>query len=797
MPLDSAPVFPSSSSDIIARAKRRDGKRTMSTDELKNIIRQEMNQAIGAENGKLANERQELMAYYQGEEFADPPPGQNRSRVVMLTVLETVEWVLPALLRIFTAGTHLAELAPIRTTMTPPPTPPGMPPPMDPEEAGRQATEYVNHVFNVDNDGFMVLHDWFKDGLLQKLGWVKRWWNEEKIRETNTFTGLTEDEYAAKLNDLNDPNSSAEVEILEERSYPAPTPSGMGEDAPQPIPPPPPPMPGQPPQPPPPPPMLYDCKIRVTRKQGRIKIAPVPPEEVLFSARSTREDIPYLCHKSPVTATQLIQEGFDRECLETVGWSDTDDYNPERLQRFAPDDDMPFTDDRTDKPMRKYWREENYVMADYDGDGVAELLKVTTVNRAAVILTKDGKPDIEEVDEIPFDHLCPVPMPHKLVGMSVADLVMDLQRIKSTLIRQMLDNIYLTNNPRHLVVESAATDETYDDLLTSKPGGLVRTRQADGVVPLVTPFVAEKAQGLVEYMDQTAEVRTGISRHNQGLNPDDLNKTATGVSLIQEAAAQRVELIARIFAFSVEKHVRGILGLIKKHAQQERIIRVSGAPLQADPAQWKHDMTVSVSVGLGTGNKDQIMSHLMALLNVQQQIVMSQGGISGPLVYGKNIYDTVSKLSENAGFKSNWAVQDPTVPPPPSVTGPPQPPKPDPQAAAAQAMAQAEIQINQQKAQQDGQLNEQKAQHQQQLAGQKAQQEMVINQQQLDHQKSLDTQKLQHDFAIQSMKAQNEMDIERLRAANDLAIEKIKADNSHALAMHQASLQASQPQTGP
>ena len=826
-----------------ASIPRRDPKKLMDPEKLRSLIRQELNQAIGAENGKLSNERMELMKYYQGEEFADPPPGQNRSRVVMLTVLETVEWVLPALLRIFTASDRIAELSPIRTSLNPPPSPPGAPPPLDPEEAARQASEYVNHVFNVDNPGFLVLHDWFKDGLLQKLGWIKRWWSEEEVRETNTFTGLTADEYAAKIQGLREPDASAEVEVLEEHSYPAPTPSGMGEDAPQP-PPQGPPMtlaPGQPfppgalagpppgagmppgappgpaggppgapppqmppmqamqapqmpmaPQPPPPPPkpMLYDCKLRVTRKQGRIKICNVPPEEVLFSRRSTRDNIPFLCHRQPMTRTELLQQGFDEDSLDEVAWTDSEDYNAERVQRYAPDDDMPYTNDRTDPPMRMYWVEENYIQADYDGDGLAELLKVTTVDRSAVILKKNGKPDIEEVDEVPLDFICPVPMPHKLVGMAVADLVMDLQRIKSTLIRQMLDNIYLTNNPRMLVVEGAATDETYEDLLTSKPGGLVRSRTPDGVQPLVTPFVAEKAQGLVEYMDQTAEVRTGISRHNQGLDPDDLNKTATGVNLIQQAAAQRVELIARIYAFSVQKMVKGILGLICKHQQQERIIRVSGAPIQVDPAQWKDNMSVSVSVGLGTGNRDQILSHLMQLLNVQQQIVTMQGGVSGPLVFAKNVYDTISKISDNAGFKSNFAVQDPTVPPPPSVTGPPQPPKPDPQAAQMQAMGQLEMQLAQQKAQSDAQLNQQKAQHQQQIASQKAQQEMTINNQQASQQSQLDHEKMQRDFMIAQQKAQNDVEIERLRAANDLEIERLKAENAHQLEMHKASLMA-------
>ena len=762
---------------------RRDPKGLMAEDQLKDIIRRELNQALGTENGKLSNERMEAMKYYQGGEFAEPPPGQNRSRVVMLTVLETVEWVLPALLRIFCASPQIADINPVKQTLTPPPPVPGAPPPMDPEEAGRQASNYVNHIFNEDNPGFLILHDWFKDALLAKLGWVKRWWDESEIRETNTFTGLTQEEYSAKINSLDDPNGSSKVEILEEKSYDAPTPSGMSEDAPQPIPP-------MPPGAPQPRPKLYDCKLRVTKKEGRIRVANVPPEEVLFSRRCTRNYYPFICHRQPLSMTQLVEMGYDKDCIEQVAWSDTEDYNAERLQRYKPDDDFPYTNDRTDAPMRNYWFEENYIMVDYDGDGIAELCKIGTVNRAATILTKGGKLDIEEVDEVPLHHLCPVPMPHKLVGMSVADLVMDLQRIKSTLVRQMLDNIYLTNNPRHLVVESSATDETYDDLLTSKPGGLVRTRSPDGVQPLITPFVAEKAQGLVEYIDQTAEIRTGISRRNQGLDPDDLNRTATGINLIQQAAAQRVELIARIFAFGVQELIKGILGLVKKHQQEERIIRVTGSYMQIDPAQWKNDMTVSVSVGLGTGNRDQMLQYLMQLLNVQQQIVMAQGGsLQGPLVYGKNVYDLVTRLQQNAGFKESF-ITDPTVPPPPSVTGPPQPPKPDP---AAQ-QAQAEIQIAQQKAQAEQQLSQQKAQQQATLAQQKAQADMAIDHNRAQNDMALASQKQSHEMQLAQQKMENDMQVQRMQAAANIEIERIKADNAHALAMHQANLQAQQPQ---
>lgn len=762
MPLDQTVPFAPLGVAAEVAPKRRDPNKLMSTDTLRVLIREELSTAIGAENGRLSNERLALMRYYYGEEFADPPPGQNRSKVVMLTVLETVEWVLPALLRIFTSSDKIADIAPIHAPIQQPMAP-GMPPPMDAEQQASQATLYVDQIFNRDNPGFLILHDWFKDALLMKVGWVKRWWETEEKRETNSFTGLSEQEYQAKLVD-----PEGEVEVLEEKSYPAPRPEGITEDAPNF---------GSP--------MLYDCKLRVTRKQGRIKIQNVPPEEVLFTRRAKRDYIPFLQHRRLRTMTELLNDGYDEDCLMDVGQTDIDDYNPERLERYRPDDDFPYSQDRTDPPMRQFWVEESYIHADYDGDGKAELLKVVSVNRAATILKRNGKPDIEEIDEVPLVHITPVPMPHKLVGLAVADLVLDLQRIKSTLMRQMLDNIYLTNNPRHIVAETAATDETYDDLLTSKPGGIVRARTVDGVQPLVTPFVAEKAMGLVEYVDQTAEVRTGISRHNQGLDPDALNKTATGVNLIQQAAAQRVELIARIFAFGVAELVKGILGLIRKHQQQERIIRVTGMPLKLDPAQWCNEMEVSVNVGLGTGNRDQILGHLMNILQVQNQILTLQQGIDGPLVYAPDVYRCVTKLTENAGFKEKF-FHDPMQPPP----MPPQPPKQDPMAQAQQAQAQAELQIMQQKAAMEGQLSQQKSQQQAQLAQAKA-----------ANDQSLDNSKAQNEMTLAKQKLDNDYAMEQLRANNDMEIARIKAAHQHTVEMHKATLAAQvaaqQPQASP
>jgi hypothetical protein len=495
--------------------------------------------------------------------------------------------------------------------------------------------------------------------------------------------------------------------------------------------------------------MLHDCTLRVTRSNGRVKLDGIPPEEILVSRRATRDDMPFLAHRRRWTYSDLVQQGYDEDTLDLVPMDDSAEWNSERVERHRIDDDGPTGDRRG--AAREIWVEESYVKLSRDGK-TTELYKVTTAGNGLIILTKDGEPDIEPVDEIPLTSICPIPQPHKLIGLSLADLVMDLQLIKSTLLRQMLDNAYLSNWPRTEIADDVANENTYDDLLTLRPGGIVRTKRVGGLVPLTVPYTADKSFPLIEYLDQAQEVRTGVARHNQGINPDDLNKTATGVSLLQQAAAQRVELFARLFAYGVENICRGIMGLVRRHQQQERIIRVTGAWMQVDPKQWRDSMPVTVSVGLGTGNRDQLLAHLMQLLQVQQQIVVAQGGPKGPLVYPQHIYAVANQLTEAAGFKTKFFA-DPSQPAPPM---PPQPPPPpDPEVMKAQAAMQAQAL----KAQADVQAIQAKAGLAGDLLGKKAMAEIGIQQQRLDHEKQMAAQK-----------AANELVLEREKAANDLAV---------------------------
>jgi hypothetical protein len=373
-----------------------------------------------------------------------------------------------------------------------------------------------------------------------------------------------------------------------------------------------------------------------------------------------------------------------------------------------------------------------------------------TAGNGMVILTKDGKAAVECVDEVPFISICPIPASHKLVGQSLADLTMDLQLIKSTLIRQMIDNAFLSNWPRIEVGDDSVNENTYDDLLTLRPGGIVRTRRLGGVQPMMIPFTADKSFPLVQYLDEIAQLRTGISSQGQMISPDALNNTAAAsIAMLQQSAAQRVELFARIFAHGVEELMRGVMRLIRKNQQQERIIRVTGGWLNVDPREWRQEMPVTVSVGLGTGNRDQILQHLMQVIQLQGTIVQQQGGVGGPLVYPQNVYDALKALQENAGFKSSFFADPRQGPPPGSPPPPPKPPDPE------MLKAQAKIQQEQMQAQANVQAIGVKAQAEQQLMMEKAQADAAIQQQKLEHEKQMGLLRVQHETDLERQKAEN------------------------------------------
>jgi len=465
---------------------------------------------------------------------------------------------------------------------------------------------------------------------------------------------------------------------------------------------------------PPPAPMMqpvfaYDVTVKKIDKKGSVKVENVPPEEFLISKKARRiADAPFVAHRRLTTRSELISMGFDADEIDALPAYDDLTFTPERVARF-PNGEQP-DDPSLDTSMDEIETFECYIRTDYDEDGIAELRRVFYAGGTIL--------ENEEADFIPFCSVCPIPMPHKFFGHSLADRVVDIQKIKTTITRQMLDNLYLSNNARMAVVDGQVN---LDDMLTVTPGGIVRVKNNAAITPLAVPLVAGQAFPMLAYMDEVQQKRTGVTNASQGLDPNILqNATATAVAMVQNAGAAKVELIARIFAETGVKDLfKSILHLVCKYQDKERIVRMRGKFVSIDPREWSNEYDLTVNVGLGTGNREQQMAMVAAILQKQEQI-LAQMGMANPLVSPSQYRNTLGRFIESAGFKDTNEFFREITPEMEQQMLQPQQPQPDPAMAALMQQAQAQIEIDRAKALNDIEIAKGKAAAQIQLEREKA-----------------------------------------------------------------------------
>jgi len=501
----------------------------------------------------------------------------------------------------------------------------------------------------------------------------------------------------------------------------------------------------------------HDVTIVTTRTLAQAKVLGVPPEEfgIERGARSIR-DCNY-CFHEVVTKTegQLIAEGFDAEQIRSLG-----DYSgntdSETLVRNATGEHFGSGAGGMNSAARPVRITEHYVRMDYEGKGRPCLYQVITGGDQSEILRKDGSECIAPFDSIPFATTTPVPMTHRFFGRSIADLVMPLQREKTALKRNALDNLYLHNNPRVEVSEANAGPNTLDDLLVSRPGGVVRTKTPGGLSWQVVPDITASIYPMMQYLDAELETRTGLSRQSQGIDANALqNQSATAVAQVFSASQMRIRLIARLMAEGVRDIFALLHGTIRKHGQQLETVRLRNAWVSVDPRNWKTRDDMTINVGLGSGGRAQQFAQLMALANIQKELV---AGGKIHLVGDRELYNTATELTRIMGHKNpDRFFNDPTARDPQSgqlLHAPPAPtsPLPDPRLLALQARAQAD----------------------QAAAAHKAQ---------------IEQQRAQNDVLHQQVKMQTEIELARIKADIEARMKMLDAHLEHAHTQREATVE--------
>ncbi len=607
---------------------------TLSDPEILNLINSEVTGSSGYLDSEISIQREKAMEYFYGEPFGNEEDG--RSQVVITDVQDTLMWMMPSLMRVFTAGDKVVKFLPVG--------------PED-EEVASQATKYVNHVFYKQNDGFMILYNFFLDALMLKTGIVKHYWEEVEDTSTEEYENLTQGEF-----ELLEQNDELELQqhterTLTEQILDPQTQEAVNVEIP-----------------------VHDAVFVRTTPGGKVTVENVPPEEFLINkGAKTLEDARFVCHRSYKSRSDLKMMGFDAKEVDNLpsysGAADNITTNPVFMARHGYDGTDISPEEARGPAEELVEIFESFIRCDIYDDGVSTLRKIT--HGGDTIL------DNEPVSEVPFSVICPIPIPHKFFGLSVAETIEDVQLIRSTLTRNLLDNMYLANNGRFQVVEGQVN---IDDLLTSRPGGIVRTRSPNALSPIQTPALQDYSFKMLEYWDTIKSGRTGVNPSTQGLPADVLKShvTAGAITGALTNAQGRLELIARIFADTgVRSMFKAIYNLVQRYESNDKIIRVDNAYVEIDPASWREDLDVDIEVGLGYGDQDIRMNNLSSYAALIEKVAQQTQG----LVTSENIYSLMREIAEEMGIKN--VDKFITAPPPPDQQ------EPSIQEQAAQAQSQA------------------------------------------------------------------------------------------------------------
>jgi GrpB-like predicted nucleotidyltransferase (UPF0157 family) len=689
------------------------------------IIQSEIDDAIGFIESETVEQRKQALEAYLRQPYGNEVEG--KSQIVTGEVAEAIDGALPSLVRIFTGSDNIVVFEPQG--------------PRD-EASAKQATDYCNWVFNRDNAGVAILHDWFKDALMQKNGIVKAYWEDKEDITKERYFDLSNDELAMLMSDET-------MEIVEQDTTEFPIFDPMGQPVIDPM--------GMPVMG-----ATHNVVVQQKKKSGKVTIENVPPEEFLISKKArTIADSPFVAHRQMLTRSTLVAMGFNKKQIEGLQMGDALAYTPERVARYAAGE-QPYQTQTDDPSMQEIEVFECYVKTDIDGKGIASLVQVFYASNE-ILEDEKGKEMVEEVDYVPFHSICPIPIPHKFFGNSLADRTVDLQLIKTTITRQMLDNLYLTNNARVVAVEGQVN---LDDLLTSTAGGVIRAKSQGAVQQLVVQNVANQAFPMLQYLDTVQSKRTGVSDASQGLDPAILqNVTAAAVASMQQAGAGKIELMARIFAETgVKSLFQGILHLLCKYQDKARMVRMRGEFVEFDPRTWANQYDVSINVGLGAGNRQEQMAMLSMVLAKQEQLI-AQYGPANPYVSPAQYRGTLGRMVEIAGFKDSAEFYKAITPEQDQMLSnpPPQEQQMPPEVQAIMARTQAEIQANQAKAQADIQLKQQQQQIDMEMAQQKAVLEMQMMREKEAAKLQLEREKQQAYFAMKQQEFEAEAQLKAMK----------------------------------
>ncbi len=589
----------------------------LSDDELAALCQEEYRRSEPADHVVAAQELA-LQQY-----FLDPDGNEEdgTSKVQSSDVRDAIESALPILMDMFMSSESPVVFKPSKE--------------QDIEQA-EQETIFCQHVLNTQNEGALIMLQWIKDALLLKNGYVKCFWDARVDEEREDYEELSEDQYAQLLAD-------DEYEVIQAYAEEVQTQNGLA--------------------------MMYAVEGKRRSDAGQVRIINIPNDRVRVSASWNSillDGCPYACHEEQISRSDLIVDGYDPAIVDDLPTENIDIDSTDLRLRYRQENVLSPVANSSDASRDILTRYEHYIKADRNGDGIAEMLKVT------IIGGEGGKViDVEEVDGHAIIPTTCCIVPHSTSGLSLAEFMAETQKVKTSLLRQMLTNLYLTNAPG-LGID--ATNISNPEVLSEpRAGMIILKKNANPVSETISvPFMADKSLVVMQAMDEMAEKKTGLSPESTGLDAEALAKSTNfmGGSMLNLSQLRMKLVMSTLCMTGFKPLMLRIRGLAMKNMTRSEMVELSGKWVEMDPRNWREKRNTQIRIGVGTVQKAEKMQALNQIMGLQREIIAQQGGVSGPFVTEANVYNTLRDVERMTGtmsvdrYFSNPANYTPPPPPP-------------------------------------------------------------------------------------------------------------------------------------
>lgn len=548
------------------------------------------------ENDSITSNRKDALSYYLGDKGETV---EGRSSVVSTDVADAIEWIMPEVVKAFTQNNEVVTFDPVSS------------------EDCRQAeleSRFVYDTIMKDNDGFITFYEFFKDALMQKNGFLKVFYENTSNTQKEDYIQLTEPEYEMLISQDDVEVTGLSTEVI-------------SDDAGNTI-------------------EVYNVNVIRRRFSGRVDVSCVAPEDIIVHKLHNSvslKDCKFIAHQMYMTRSELIESGFDKELVDSLTPVGSEgSYNNRKYRFDMQGESTQGNIDIIDDSLETYEISECYLFMDVDGDGIAERCKVTVggFSNPSVVL------EVEEVERWPFISATPIIMSHKLFGLSIYDRLKEIQDQKTAVWRNVLDNMYLKNNQRTVVVEGQVN---LDDLLVSRPGGIIRAKTQNAVTPYQTPDLGADAYRMMDYLDQVRSGRSGVSP--EGSIHDSAMGDSVGSQGLEQLLSQKEELVGLMIRVFAETGIKPLCNMVRELLVQNKDVvenyEFKGEWVEVNPSTWEARTKSTVRVGTGSGNRKEQAAAIVSILSFQEKILQNP---NQTIVTEANVYNALNDYAKFSGM---------------------------------------------------------------------------------------------------------------------------------------------------